>query len=134
MADLPKIFPFILYDDAPAAIEWLCAAFGFEKQFIVPGEEPGTIAHAQLKLGPEVIMVGTARGAARGERRPAAAEARQGIYMYMPDIEAHYKRAKAQGGALINDVRDTEYGSREFGALDCEGPSWSFGTYSGEGG
>ena len=134
MANPPKMFPFLRYDDAPAAIEWLCAAFGFEKQFVVPGEAPGTIAHAQLRLGPEVIMVGTARGAARGVRGSAEAEPRQGIYFYVPDLDAHHKRAKSHGVALVNDLHDTEYGSREFSALDCEGHSWSFGTYRGEGG
>ena len=30
------------YQDAPAAIEWLCSAFGFQKHLVVPGEN-GTI-------------------------------------------------------------------------------------------
>jgi len=28
----PNVFPFLRYEDAPAAVEWLCAAFGFEKR------------------------------------------------------------------------------------------------------
>ena len=134
MSDRPKMFPFIRYDDAPAAIEWLCAAFGFEKQFVAPGQEPGTIGHAQLRLGPEVIMLGSAHGAARGVRGRPGVEPRQGIYFYIPDLDAHYARAKGCGVTLINDLHDTEYGSREYSALDCEGHSWSFGTYQGEGG
>lgn len=52
------IFPCLRYRDAPAAIEWLCATFGFEKQAIYPNDD-GTIAHAQLTFGDGMIMVGS---------------------------------------------------------------------------
>ena len=55
-----NIIPGMRYRDAPAAIEWLCKAFGFEKRLVVPGEG-GTIRHSQLTLGNGMIMVGTAR-------------------------------------------------------------------------
>lgn len=38
--------PTLRYQDAAAAIEWLCKAFGFEKHLIVPGED-GAIAHGE---------------------------------------------------------------------------------------
>ena len=52
MADNAKnttttVIPTLRYRDAPAAIEWLCEAFGFERHLVVPGESE-TIAHAQL--------------------------------------------------------------------------------------
>ena len=34
----PNICPAIRYADAPAAIEWLKKAFGFEELKVVPGE------------------------------------------------------------------------------------------------
>ena len=45
-----NVIPCMRYHDAPAAIEWLCRAFGFEKHLVVPGEH-GAIAHAQLSFG-----------------------------------------------------------------------------------
>jgi uncharacterized glyoxalase superfamily protein PhnB len=33
------IIPVLRYRDAPAAIEWLCRTFGFEKQLVVPNED-----------------------------------------------------------------------------------------------
>ena len=50
------VVPSLLYHDAPAAIEWLCRAFGFEKRLVVPGSD-GTIAHAQLVFGNGMIML-----------------------------------------------------------------------------
>lgn len=55
---VPNIFPGLRYENAPAAIEWLGKAFGFEKQFVVPGEN-NTVAHAQLRLGAGLIMLGS---------------------------------------------------------------------------
>ena len=65
MADNAKqtiatVIPTLRYRDAPAAIEWLCRAFGFEKHLVVPGDD-GTIAHAQLVFGNGMIMLGSAR-------------------------------------------------------------------------
>ena len=52
------IIPGLRYVDAPAAIEWLCAAFGFEKHLVVPGDS-GKIAHAQLIFRNSMIMLGS---------------------------------------------------------------------------
>jgi hypothetical protein len=52
------VIPCLRYRDAPAAIEWLCRAFGFEKQLVVPNRD-GTIAHAQLRFGNGMIMLGS---------------------------------------------------------------------------
>ena len=54
------IIPGLRYVDAPAAIDWLCAAFGFKKHMVVPGEN-GQIAHAQLTFRNSMIMLGSAR-------------------------------------------------------------------------
>jgi len=42
----PNIFPALRYRDAPAAIEWLGRAFGFEEKAVYRGEE-GSIQHAE---------------------------------------------------------------------------------------
>ena len=123
---VPDIFPSFRYEDARGAIEWLNKAFGFEKQFVVPGEN-GTVAHAQLRLGAGMIMMGSS-GKPRSPGIRWAAE-RYGIYVVVRDIDAHYARAKAAGAKIERPLSDTEYGSREYSARDCDGHLWSFGTY-----
>lgn len=122
----PNIFPALRYKNGAAALEWLATAFGFEKQMVVPGPE-GTIAHAQMRFGPGVIMLGSASDA------PDAANpwgtVKQGIYVCVNDIDAHYAQAKAAGAEIVGELRDTEYGSREYSVRDLEGHLWSFGTY-----
>jgi hypothetical protein len=49
--------------------------------------------------------------------------------IYLPDVDAHYDRAKAAGAEIVVELRNTEYGSREYSARDLEGHVWHFGTY-----
>ena len=45
----PAIVPSMRYRDAKKAIDWLCKAFGFEQQLVVPGDGD-TIRHSQLRI------------------------------------------------------------------------------------
>ena len=51
-----RIIPGLRYLDAPAAIDWLCEAFGFQRHLVVPGEK-GRIAHAQLTHGGGMVLM-----------------------------------------------------------------------------
>ncbi len=125
----PNIFPFLRYKDAPAAIEWLISAFGFEKHSVTP-EADGGIAHAELRFGPGMIMLGTAKDDILGMKTARDLGAvNQGIYVHVADVDAHHDRAKNGGAEIVFGLTDMEYGSREYSARDLEGNLWSFGTY-----
>jgi uncharacterized glyoxalase superfamily protein PhnB len=51
------VIPALQYQDARAAIDFLCTAFGFEKKAVYEGEG-GAIAHAELTLGNGMVMSG----------------------------------------------------------------------------
>ena len=110
------VIPCIRYSDEPAAIEWLCQVFGFEKQLVVPNED-GTIAHAQLSFGNGMIMLGS------------LGDERQSAYVVVSDADALYARAKAAGAEIVREIRDEDYGGRGFTCRDLDGHVWSFGTY-----
>jgi len=126
----PNIFPCLRYNDAPAAIEWLKRAFGFEPHMVVPGEG-NTIAHAELRLGAGMIMLGSMKDDAHVLLSPKqAGGSTQSIYLVVDNVDALYERAKRAGAEIFYGMRDTEYGSRDFGCRDPEGHVWNFGTYS----
>jgi uncharacterized glyoxalase superfamily protein PhnB len=56
-----RIVPFIGYEDAAAAIEWLERALGFVEDRSARHEEEGTITHAELALGDATIYLSTPR-------------------------------------------------------------------------
>lgn len=123
-----NIYPCIFYDDALAAIEWLCRAFGFEKGLGFPGPN-GTVEHSELSLGPGVIMVGSVsaeKGCVSARGLPGAHRA---ICVHIDDPDAHFARAKAEGAVVVREIRDEGYGSRGYMVKDPKGNQWYFGTY-----
>ena len=52
-----RIIPALRCRNAAAAIDWLCAAFGFERKMVVLANG-GRVAHAELALGNGMIMLG----------------------------------------------------------------------------
>ena len=125
------IVPSLRYRDAPAAIEFLCEAFGFARRLVVPGSD-GTIRHAQLTLGDGMIMLGSAQNRDFGAlvKTPEELGANtQSAYVIVAEIDAHYRHAKAAGAEIVMDIEDMDYGGRLYSALDPEGNLWHFGSY-----
>ena len=130
-----NVIPGIRYEDAPAAIEWLKKAFGAEPGLVVPGEEEGTIAHAQLRLGTGMIMLGTIRRHAGGfddlttTVKEAGGRCTQTLYVIVDDPDAHHERAVAAGAEVVLPPVDQDYGGRSYTCRDVEGNVWTFGNY-----
>ena len=120
------------YRDAPAAIEWLCEAFGFEKHLVVPGGN-GTIDHAQLVFGNGMIMLGSARDDDFGRlQKPLDtpdAPVSKSAYIIVTDVDAHHARAVAAGATVVMEPEDQHYGGRLYSCRDPEGNLWNFGSY-----
>ena len=139
MSEVPKVtqatvIPCLKYRDAPAAIAWLCEAFGFEKHAVYPNPD-GTIAHAQLTFGNGMIMLGSVQsGSSEWSRlitqpdQIGGAET-QSPYLIVTDADAIYHRAKAAGATIVIEIKDEDYGGRGFSCRDLEGRLWNFGTY-----
>ena len=47
--DGTQIIPTMRYLDAPAAMDWLCKALGFERHLVVPGEADGEVVQDPLQ-------------------------------------------------------------------------------------
>lgn len=129
-----SVIPCLRYRDAPAAIEWLCRNLGFTKHLVVPGEG-GAIAHAQLALGGGMIMLGSVSADEsewdRIVRQPdeSGGHETQSPYIVVADADEVLRKVKADGGTIVIDIKDEEYGGRGFGFRDPEGRFWYVGTY-----
>jgi uncharacterized glyoxalase superfamily protein PhnB len=130
----PSITPCLVYDDAPAAIDFLCRAFGFERQLVVPGGTERDIVHAQLSLDGNLIMLSSASPGSRERFGMVSPSATGGlvtmcICVALEDPDAHHARAVAAGAAVMGPPHDNEYGGRGYEVRDCEGNVWSFASY-----
>src|SRR5262249_11680423 len=127
----PRISASIFYDDAAAAIDWLCRAFGFEVRLKVEGEG-GRIEHSELVYGDGLVMVGSTGATDRPGReqmvspRSTAGGNTQSLFVYVDDVEAHFARAVACGARVFRELATSDYGEeywsdRGYAVLDPEG-------------
>jgi uncharacterized glyoxalase superfamily protein PhnB len=132
-----RIVPFIGYEDAAAAIEWLERAFGFVEDRSARHEQDGTIGHAELELPGAAIYLSTPPGYASPRTlRETSDLARRaydnpwvidGHYVEVDDLDAHYERAVEAGATILREPEDPGIGSRIYTAEDLEGHRWMFG-------
>ena len=126
------VIPTLRYRDGAAAIEWLCAAFGLEKQLVVPDKD-GAVAHAQLIYGNGMIMLGASTNNEFHELVKSPLESggvgSQSAYVRVSDIDAHYERAVAAGAEVVIEIKTEEHGGRSYSCRDIEGHIWNFGSY-----
>jgi uncharacterized glyoxalase superfamily protein PhnB len=120
----PTLYPIMRFSDAPGAIDFLQRAFGFRRRELIANPD-GTIAHAELSLGPSILMIGSDRDDPRLGRRAGTGW----IYVAVDDPDEHCRHARREGAEIVEEPFDTDYGSRDYTALDPEGNQWHFGTY-----
>ena len=126
------IVPCLRYQDAHAAIAFLCQAFGFEKHAVYEGPD-GNVMHAELSFGNGMIMLGSNSDTpfAKLQKMPAEVGGigTQSAYIIVTDADAHHAQAVAAGAKVVMPLKTEDYGGRGYACLDPEGYLWSFGTY-----
>ena len=121
-----RVTPYLLYDDADAALRWLGDAFGLVQRQVFR-DDGGRVVHAEMTYEGEVIMLASPGD---GYKNPAT----QGgatvlIHLYVDDVDKHHEIAKAAGAKITSELADQEYGDRSYGAEDPEGHSWYFAQH-----
>ena len=128
----PQIASAVFYEDAPAAIDWLCRAFGFEVRVKIEGEG-GSIAHSELTYGEGLIMVGQAglahKPSFRKSPRSLSGANTQNMMVFVDDADAHCEHARASGAGIVTEPKTTDYGEgwwtdRGYECEDIEGHHW----------
>lgn len=134
-SDWPRLSSALFYQDAAAAIDWLCSAFGFEVRLKVEGDN-GRIEHSELTYGEGLIMVAQeSRQSGRqwkdAMRSPKSlnGESTQSIMFFVDDADAHCAIARRHGARIVEEPATHDYGAdywsdRSYGALDPEGHMW----------
>jgi len=119
-----RIVPYLFYSDAPAAIDFLCKAFGFVEQFRHPMPD-GKVGHAELLYEKNPMMLASVfpeGGYSNPLDLPAV---HSQLYCTVDNVDAHYERAKAAGATIVAEPSD-QYGSRKYRVIDPEGHRWVF--------
>jgi uncharacterized glyoxalase superfamily protein PhnB len=54
----------------------------------------------------------------------------QNLTIFVEDVDAHYAKAKEAGARIVEELRETEYGERQYGAEDLDGHLWLFSRHA----
>ena len=133
--EYPGVIPMIAYEDGVAAMEWLTRAFGFRERARYT-EPDGTLSHGEMEVGGGLIMLATPTPEYRSPKhlREICEQARKwsavpwiidGVLVYVDDLDAHFRRAKAAGAIILSEIQEDEPG-RRYRAEDLEGHRWFF--------
>jgi uncharacterized glyoxalase superfamily protein PhnB len=117
------ILPHIQYQNLTDAIAWLHRVFGFTEHYRYGDPATG----AQLHLGNAYIMV------RRAEGQPTPAQlgfGTQSLTIFVDDVDAHFAAAKLAGAKIVEELHETIYGERQYGAEDLEGHHWLFSQHA----
>jgi uncharacterized glyoxalase superfamily protein PhnB len=131
-----RIVPMIAYEDAGAAADWLCKAFGFTERGERYVMDDGTVGHAEIELGGDIVMLATPNRAyesPKTHRQSCNAAARwldnpwvvDGVLVVVDDLDMHQARALEAGADVIRSPEDGPDG-RLYTAEDLEGHRWMF--------
>lgn len=114
------ITPYLLVPDVARLIEFLKQAFdGVERaKFARPD---GTVLHAQVRIADSLVMIGEPQSP--WKPRPSM------LYLYVPDVDATYKRAVAAGGKPVVEPVNMFYGDRHACVRDMAENDWWIATH-----
>jgi PhnB protein len=114
------ITPYLL-PPGPEYVDFLKNVFGAEETF--RGETGPGRFHAEFRIGDSMLMVGVGSG----RKMPAS------LQLYVPDVDAVYKRAVDAGCKELQAVSDAHWEPIRLGCVqDPAGNVWSIVTHRGD--
>ena len=133
-SESPNVIPMLDYEDGPAAMEWLAAAFGFQEVARMVSPD-GRLDHGEFTTGSGRIMLASLPGYESPKRHRQHCERVRawsalpwvvdGVLVYVEDVDAHYARARQAGATILSALEDGWPG-RRYRAEDLEGHRWMF--------
>ena len=116
------VIPVLLYPDVPAAVAWLCAAFGFRERLRIATHR------VQLHVGRGAIVVAQGPADAIGQRESTS------IMIRVSNVDAHFEVAARAGATVLGRPVSQPYGERQYSAADIGGHAWTFSQSEGDAG
>jgi len=118
-AGYSSVSPYLIVDGASDTIAFLTRVFGAEELRRFPDDD-GRVIHAEVRVGDTVIMI--ADGVAAWPPVPAH------VHIYVPDVDATYRRALEAGAASIQEPVQKDDADKRGGVKDPGGTTWWIAT------
>jgi PhnB protein len=122
-----SVTPYLAVDDGARAIAFYKAAFGATEVMRMPGPG-GKVGHAEIRIGDSRIMLADEHPD-MGFRSPKTyGGSPVGLHLYVEDVDAVAKQARAAGAKELRAVKDQFYGDRTGSFEDPFGHVWHIAT------
>jgi PhnB protein len=123
-----NVTPYLIVNDAAAAIEFYKKAFGATELMRMP-KPNGKIGHAEIRIGDSPIMLAD-EAAEMGARSPRTfGGSPVSIFLYVDDVDTTFARAVDGGAKVQRPLADQFYGDRTGGVEDPFGHVWYIATH-----
>lgn len=121
-----EVFAYLCVSDSAAAIHFYGRAFGATERFRLV-EPSGRVGHAELQLGPSVLMLSDAFPEFGIEAPAPGALPPVRMHLHVDDADATIARAIAAGATPLGEISDAFYGERGGRVVDPFGHVWLIG-------
>ncbi|HEX2582207.1 MAG TPA: VOC family protein [Dongiaceae bacterium] len=118
----PGIIPYLVVENAKAAVAFYKKAFGAKMRgkAMTMGDK---IGHAEMEIDGKLFMLADTFPERGVDARAAS------LFMYVPNVDAFYKKAAKSGATSREEPTDKFYGDRTCRLVDPFGIEWTFGTH-----
>jgi uncharacterized glyoxalase superfamily protein PhnB len=118
------VLPHLVYRNLPNACAWLTRVFGFTEHF----RYGDPVSGMQMHLGDAYIML---TGPRQNTQSPATLGfCTQILTIIVPNVDAHYSHATREGAIIWEELHETVYGERQYGAEDLDHHRWIFSQHA----
>ena len=124
-----SVTPYLIVDDAAAALDFYKKAFGATEKFRMPMGDK--IGHAEIQIGDSHVMLAD-EFPERDIRGPRArGGATSSLMIYLDDVDSAFQKALNAGGKVDPgmEVKDQFYGDRSGSLTDPFGHKWTLATH-----
>jgi PhnB protein len=122
------VTPYLIVNDAAAAINFYKRAFGAIETFRLPGPD-GRIGHAEMLIGDSPIMLADEAPQMGARSAKTIGGSPISIMLYVENVDEQYPKAIAAGGKELRQLTNQFYGDRSGTLEDPFGITWTIGTH-----
>ena len=126
--DYPRLTPYLIVDDASAAIDFYSSVLGMSERMRMAGPD-GRVGHAELDIGDSMIMLADEYPDmdVRGPRTVGGTPVT--LHVYVEDVDDVFERALKAGARPLRQLENKFYGDRSGQFEDPFGHRWDVASH-----
>jgi PhnB protein len=123
------VTPYLTVKGGGQAIDFYTRAFGAQELERMPGPDGKTVMHATLKIGDSMVMLSDESPQASTRSPQTLGGSTVHLFLYVPDVDAAFKRAVDAGAKTTMPPADMFWGDRFGKVTDPFGHEWGLATH-----